>query len=261
MVKLSQFGKSYSIVIPIYNEAESLPILVPEILEVIDGKADYEIIFVDDGSNDLPDSKLNALIPDNKNIYVVRMKKNYRQGTALQVGFDLAVKDITVSLDGDLQHNFNDMPFLVKELIENDYDVVCGWRYERKDELSKRLTSKIANLIRKMLFREKIHDVGCTFRAYKTSVVKRLYLEGYLHRFLTAVILKQGCRIGEIKVSHRERRFGKSKYDNISRFFSSLKPVFLLLCTNMARRSNIHNNRPRAIYEIWKKDKSRRYFI
>ena len=256
MVELSQFGKSYSIIIPIYNEAESLPILVTEILKVIDGKADYEIIFVDDGSDDLPDSKLDTLIPDNKKIIVAKLKKNCKQGTALQVGFDLAVKDIIVTLDGDLQHNFNDMPLLVKELIENDYDVVCGWRYDRKDRLSKRLASKISNLIRRILFREKIHDVGCTFRAYKTSVVKRLYLEGHLHRFLTAVILKQGYRIGEIRVSHRERRFGKSKYSNISRFFSSLKPIFLLLYANTERWSKGCNNNPGAIYKIWKKDKS-----
>lgn len=140
------------------------------------------------------------------------MRRNFGQSAALRAGFDNAKGKYIVTLDADLQNDPGDIPALLQKLETEDLDVVCGWRYSRKDNFSKKINSKFANCLRKKLTSEKVHDSGCTLRAYKKECVKDLELYGELHRYIPAMLGWKGYRIGEIKSNHRERKYGTSKY-------------------------------------------------
>jgi glycosyltransferase involved in cell wall biosynthesis len=203
-----------SVVIPVYNEEENVRILYEELKEVLSkvGKS-YEIIFVDDGSTDRTFQILKELNEKDKTVKVIRFRRNFGQSAALKAGFDYAKGKIVVSMDGDLQNDPRDIPKLLEKMENEDLDVVCGWRYNRKDPVSKKLFSKIANWLRRRLTKEKIHDSGCTLRAYKSECVKDLELYGEMHRYIPALLLWKGYRIGEVKVNHRPRVYGKTKYN------------------------------------------------
>ncbi|AKB33540.1 Glycosyl transferase, family 2 [Methanosarcina siciliae HI350] len=203
-----------SIVIPAYNEEESVVPCYWEVIEALKplGKS-YEIIFVDDGSTDSTFEKLNELSKTDSRLRVLKLRKNFGQSAALRAGFDHAEGRYIITMDADLQNDPHDIPLLLQKLESEDFDVVCGWRYSRKDTFSKKVYSKFANYLRKKLTHEQIHDSGCTLRAYKKECVNNLELYGELHRYIPAMLGWKGYRIGEIKINHRERQYGKTKYN------------------------------------------------
>jgi len=201
-----------SVVVPLFNEEENINALYDELTKVIKalGKT-YEIILVDDGSTDDSYNLLKKISKKDKNVKVIKFRKNFGQTAALSAGFDNANGEAIISMDGDLQSNPNDIPDLLMKLDEG-YDVVTGWRYERKDSLSKKLISKMANWFRKRLLNETIHDSGCTLRAYRSHAIKGLKLYGEMHRYIPTLLGLKGYKIYEIKVQHRERLYGTTRY-------------------------------------------------
>lgn len=218
-----------SIIIPVYNEEKSISPLFQSLkkeLDLLD--KDYEIIFVDDGSTD---STLNNLRKFQKKIKVVILKKNKGLSHALEEGFSAAKGEVIVTLDGDLQNDPSDIPKLIKRL--KDYDVVCGWRYDRKDSfLIKRLPSKVFNLIVSALFSIEIHDSSCTLRAYKKHAIHSILplKEGY-HRFIPLLLSMKGYKVGEVKAKHNARMYDKAKYNSPLRFLQCLKTMLHLKFT------------------------------
>jgi glycosyltransferase involved in cell wall biosynthesis len=216
-----------SIVIPLYNEEESVDALHEEVRVAADRLGrEYEIVLVDDGSRDATPDKLRAIAERDPRVKVVRFRRNYGQTAALQAGFDHAQGAVVITLDGDLQNDPNDFGLLL-EHIEQGNDVVCGWRWDRKDKmLSRRIPSMAANWLIGALTGTRIHDNGCTLKAYRLDVVRKARLYAEMHRFLAPILCLSGCRYKEVVVNHRSRRFGTSKY-GISRIWK----VFLDLLT------------------------------
>lgn len=219
----------YSIVIPIYNEEECIEPLYFSLIEVFKNlKEDYEIIFINDFSLDNSLEVINNLRSQYENIKLLNFTKKSGKGEALQAGFDNARGEIIITIDGDGQFEPKDISRLLGKL-NNGYDVVCGWRYKRSDPLLKKLSSKVANIFRRILLEEKIHDVGCSLRVYKSNAVKNIKIKGEIHRFLTALLLKKGCNITELKINHYSRRCGTSKYNIRNRLFVSFMDLFYVL--------------------------------
>ncbi|HEX9902703.1 MAG TPA: glycosyltransferase family 2 protein, partial [Acidobacteriota bacterium] len=207
-----------SVVIPVYNEEGSLEALHGELKETCDGVGrSYEIIFVDDGSRDGSFRVLAALQKKDRRVKVLRLRKNFGQTAALSAGFDYARGEIIVSLDADLQNDPHDIPLLLAK-IEEGFDIVNGWRRKRKDRfITRRLPSALANWLIARMTGIKLHDFGCTLKAFRGEVIKSIRLYGELHRFIPAIASSFGVRIAEIPVNHRPRRHGRSKY-SIFRF-------------------------------------------
>lgn len=216
-----------SVVVPLYNEEESINYLYDSITQVMKGlHKRYEIIFVDDGSNDKTFEKAKTLHEKDNNLNVIGFRRNYGQTPAMQAGFDHAKGKIIISMDGDLQNDPRDIPKFLKK-IEEGYDIVCGWRKNRKDKLfTRKIPSKIANWLIGKITGVKIHDNGCSLKAYRNTAIKKTHLYSEMHRFIPAMTSIAGTRYTEIEVNHHARKFGKSKY-GISR---ALK-VFLDLFT------------------------------
>ncbi len=217
-----------SLVIPVYNEEENLEPLYQRIKEILEplGK-EYEIIFVDDGSQDNSSQILDQLALKDPHAKVIHFRRNFGQTAALAAGFDLAQGEIVITLDADLQNDPADIPKLLGKM-EDGYDVVSGWRKDRKDPyLSRILPSTVANWLISRVTGVELHDYGCTLKAYRQEVVKELNLYGELHRFLPALASWMGVKIAEIPVNHHPRRFGKSKY-GITRTFRVVLDLILV---------------------------------
>ena len=202
-----------SIVVPLLNEEDNIEILYKELTLVLAGIGlVYEIILVDDGSTDRSLEILTRLQATDSHLVVVSLRKNFGQTAAMTAGFDNATGDLIIAMDADLQNDPADIPVLLEKIHEG-YDVVTGWRYDRKDPfLSRRLPSKIANWIISTATGVRIHDYGCTLKAFKHEVIKNIKLYGEMHRFVPAIASAMGISIAEVKVNHRPRRFGQSKY-------------------------------------------------
>ncbi|PSN12539.1 glycosyltransferase [filamentous cyanobacterium CCT1] len=202
-----------SVVVPIYNEYESLPTLVAAIAQVLDGlERTYEIIAVDDGSTDGSSDRLRQLTQQYPHLVAVLLRRNYGQTAAMAAGFKYARGGIVVTLDGDLQNDPADIPRLIDRLDEG-YDLVSGWRKDRQDNtLTRLIPSKIANWLIAGVTGVALHDYGCSLKAYRAEVIHDLNLYGELHRFLPALAFIEGARITEMPVTHHARRFGTSKY-------------------------------------------------
>ena len=216
-----------SIVIPLYNEEESVEALYEEVRAAAERlDKSWELLLVDDGSRDATPVKLREICARDPRVRAVRFSRNYGQTAALQAGFDQARGQVVITLDGDLQNDPNDFGLLLATLDEG-YDVVSGWRRDRKDKMiSRRLPSMAANWLIGSLTGTRIHDNGCTLKAYRAEVVKRARLYAEMHRFLAPMLCLSGCRYKEVVVNHRARQFGSSKY-GISRIWK----VFLDLLT------------------------------
>lgn len=208
-----------SVVIPIYNEEENIPLLYGEIISAVNGKyKEVEIIFINDGSADGSLDQLNALHRKDPRAKIINFRKNFGQSTAISAGFDYCGGDVIVTLDGDLQNDPADIPLIVEKMSEG-YDIVNGWRKDRKDKLlTKKIPSFFGNKLVSFITKVKLHDYGCTLRGFKRDVVKNLKLYGEMHRYIPAIASRMGIKSVEIPVNHRERRFGKSKY-GLSRTF------------------------------------------
>jgi len=207
-----------SIVIPTYNEAENVGRLYSELLPVLKAlKHPYEIIYVDDGSTDGTRQKLRELNAKDRTAKILFHRRNFGQTAAMDTGFKYATGDVIITMDADLQNDPADIPKLLAKMNEG-FDVVSGWRKYRKDPLGKKLFSRFAGLMRRMLTREKIHDSGCTLKAYRKECFRGLDLYGEMHRYIPAILTWRGYRVTELVVNHRARQFGKSKY-GMSRLF------------------------------------------
>lgn len=221
-----------SVVIPVYNEegnVEQLFYEIKAVLSELNQKKEilgYEIIFVNDGSRDNTQKILEAIKQKEKNLVIIQLRKNFGQTPALKAGFDFAKGDLIVTMDGDLQNDPADIPRLISKLKEG-YDVVSGWRLNRQDSLGKTLASKLINGLRKHLIGDRVHDYGCALKIYRRECVKDLELFGQLHRYITAYLYIKGYRIGEIKVNHRPRKSGKTKY-NFNRVINGLLDLAFL---------------------------------
>ncbi len=208
-----------SIVAPVYNEVESIPHLLDAITSVfIHSELSYEIILVDDGSTDGSAQLLKQQAQTRNDLRAVILRRNYGQTAAMAAGFNHALGKSIVTLDADLQNDPADIPLLLAKLDEG-YDMVSGWRQKRQDKaLTRLLPSKIANWIIRRITGVRIHDYGCSLKAYRTELVADMNLYGELHRFLPALAYIEGARIAEMPVRHHARRFGSSKY-GLSRTF------------------------------------------
>ncbi len=211
-----------SIVIPVFNESESIGFLLNEVKSVMQGhELNFELIVVNDGSQDNTGEVLEDLTLRIEELLVISLRKNYGQTAAMAAGFDNSKGEIIITLDGDLQNDPNDIPKLISE-INQGYDLVCGWRFKRKDKLiNRRIPSKIANKLIAKVTGLKLHDYGCSLKAFKKEIVTDIKLYGELHRFLPVLANIEGARIKECKVNHRSRKYGSSKY-GIDRTFRVL---------------------------------------
>ncbi|MEA5509119.1 glycosyltransferase family 2 protein [Crocosphaera sp. UHCC 0190] len=206
------FNPEISIIVPIFNEAETLENLIDTIATYLNHHLSYEIICIDDGSQDGSTEKLRQLANQRTDLKAIILRRNYGQTPAMAAGFNYAQGKIIVTLDGDLQNDPADIPRLIAKLNEG-YDLVSGWRQNRQDDaLTRLLPSKIANWLIAKLTGVQLHDYGCSLKAYRAELVADLNLYGELHRFLPALAYIEGARITELPVGHHPRRFGKSKY-------------------------------------------------
>ncbi len=218
--KLCASTSRLSIVVPIYNEVENIPILYQELTGVLKNlREEYEIIFVNDGSKDGSREVLNSLACDDRRIAVIHFRRNYGQTAALGAGFKYSHGDVVITLDADLQNDPADIPRLLEKMAEG-YDLVNGWRKKRQDKaLTRRLPSMIANRIINKLIEGtgvQLNDFGCTLKAYKKGIVKNIHLYGEMHRFIPVFAAWLGVKVAEIPVNHRPRVHGVAKY-NLSR--------------------------------------------
>ena len=211
-----------SVVVPLYNEEESLPYLVEQLTDALRPSGErFELVLVNDGSSDRTAEVLEQLSHKVPELVAVLLRKNYGQTAAMAAGFDVAQGDVIVSLDGDLQNDPADIPMLLAKLREG-YDLVSGWRHQRQDAaLQRKLPSRIANRLIGRVTGVKLHDYGCSLKAYRREVLSDMRLYGELHRFLPALAFIEGARITEVKVNHRARQYGSSKY-GIDRTFRVL---------------------------------------
>jgi len=218
-----------SVIIPVYNEEENIfPLFNKLKTELKNIKKAYEIIFVDDCSTDKTFFNIKRIKKENKNIVIVHSIRNNGLSSALTTGFKKASGKIVITMDGDLQNDPKDIKKLLKKLFQG-YDVVCGWRYKRKDSLFiKKLPSKIFNLLIRFLFKLKIHDSSCTLRIYTKKSIKNLELTRGRHRFIPIILAKEGYKIGEVKVRHHPRKHGKAKYNSSKRFFKVIGDLIKL---------------------------------
>ena len=214
-----------SVVIPIYNEEENIKLLNQELTQVLEeNKYNYEIIYINDGSIDGSQNILNRI--KNKKLKVIEFRTNFGQTAAIDAGFKEAKGDVIITMDGDLQNDPKDIPKLVS-IIDKGYDIVAGWRHKRKDSFSKRFISFGAKILRKLILKDTLKDSGCTLRAYKSETIKGLNLHGEMHRFIHITLKSKGFKIAQVKVNHRKRLHGKTKY-TFSRTLKSLTDMFLL---------------------------------
>jgi glycosyltransferase involved in cell wall biosynthesis len=225
-----------SIIIPAYNESQNLSELIPVVTDVlVKTGREYEIILIDDGSTDDTVQVVNEMIRTDAHIKMVEMLTNSGKANALQVGFHLAKGDIVITMDGDLQDDPLEIPRFVEQ-IENGYDLVAGWKKVRKDPLEKTLPSRLFNKVTSVMVGLSLHDYNCGFKAYKRTALKNLRLYGDMHRFIPALLFKQGFKIAEIPIEHHPRIHGKSKY-GIERYLRGfLDLTTILFLTNFKTR-------------------------
>ena len=221
-----------SLVIPAYNEAESLPDLFENIHAAVQTHGyTAEIIFINDGSTDATADVLDALAAESPlQVHVIHFRCNCSKAEALNAGFQKTTGNIVITMDADLQDDPQEIPKLLEALENQNADLISGWKYPRKDPLEKRAFSFVFNRVTAMLTGVKLHDMNCGFKAYRAEVVKNLHLYGDLHRYIPIFAHAAGFSVGEVKVKHHPRRFGRSKY-GLKRipkgFFDLLTVLFL----------------------------------
>jgi len=216
-----------SIVVPLYNEEESVETLLSGLLEAAEQfDFSYEIIFVDDGSGDNTWAIIEQLKKRTPQLKAIKFRRNYGQTNAMVAGFDYAQGQIIVTMDGDLQNDPSDIPMLLEKIAQG-YDIVSGWRKDRKDHSSRVLPSKIANAIISFTTGVKLHDYGCSLKAYRSECIRPLKAYGEMHRFFPALASMTGARVTESPVIHHPRKYGVSKY-GFERIFKVFSDIFAM---------------------------------
>ena len=219
-----------SVIVPVLNEAESLNQLYTEIKTSLDKESEWEIIFIDDGSDDNSHRIIQRIAENDSRVTLIRFFKNFGKADALSEGFNLAQRDIIITLDSDLQDDPMEIPHLVKK-IQEGWDMVSGWKKFRHDPPSKRIPSKIFNFVTRIFTGVKIHDFNCGLKAYRRKVVKSIDIYGGLHRYIPALASQKGFSVTEIEVNHRPREHGESKFGG-TRFFHGFFDLFTMLFTS-----------------------------
>lgn len=228
-----------SIVVPVFNEEESLTLLYSEVVKVVkDLDKTYEILFVDDGSTDDSLKVLQTFTEQDKHIRIFSFRKNQGKAEALTLGFQKAKGEYIVTLDADLQDPPSEIPGLIKKLNEG-FDCVSGWRKDRKDKNRMRIISRIFNLSAKVFWGLSLHDYNCGLKAYTRDAVKSLVLYGGMHRFIPLLLVQQGFTVTEIPTQHRPRKYGKSKY-GFSKVFTDLPDMFTILFLSRYSQRPMH---------------------
>ncbi len=233
-------------VIPLFNEDESLPELTAEIKAVMEANGyDYEIIMVDDGSTDRSWAVLNELRAVNPRIKGIRFQRNYGKSAALQVGFQKAQGDVVFTMDADLQDRPQHIPEFYKMIKEEGYDLVSGWKQKRKDPITKTIPTKLYNAVNRVVNGVTLHDMNCGFKAYRRQVVKSIEVYGEMHRYIPVIAKAAGFRkIGELKVEHIARKYGVTKF-GINRFLNGF--LDLLTITFITK----YMKRPMHFFGFW----------
>src|SRR5215468_8302886 len=222
----------YSVVVPFFNEQENIPPLYMKLTEVMDAIGEpYELVFVDDGSKDNTFKVLSDIYEHDRRVNLIRLRRNFGQTEALKAGFDFARGEVIISMDGDLQHDPEEIPKFL-EKIEEGFDLVSGWRYARRDHwLMRQIPSRVANWMMAKLSGVELHDFGTTFKAYRREIIQEIQLYGELHRFIPALASTTGARIVEVPIENLQRKAGRPNY-GISRtirvFLDLLMVKFLL---------------------------------
>lgn len=228
-----------SIVVPLFNEEESLEPLYNEIMKVVKSiNIDYELIFVDDGSTDKSLEKLREINRKDNKVRFLSFRKNYGKSAALNVGFQKAHGDAVITMDADLQDDPAEIPNLLKKLDEG-FDMVSGWKKVRFDPLIKKHSSKFFNYTTRVLTGIKIHDFNCGLKAYKKEVIKNINVYGELHRYIPVLAHNKGYSVSEIPVRHHPRRYGKTKF-GISRFFKGFVDLMTVIFNSRYVKRPMH---------------------
>lgn len=227
-----------SVVIPVFNELESLPDLVEELKLNLNNFKDWEVIFVDDGSSDKSNNWLFKLSNENDNFKLIQFFRNYGKSAALSEGFKNAKGDYIITMDADLQDDPAEIPNLINKL-EKGWDLVSGWKKNRLDPLNKTLPSKLFNFVTRIVTGIKIHDFNCGLKGYRQSVIKSINIYGGRHRYIPALAGQRKFKVTEIIVNHRERKFGKTKYGG-SRIFHGFFDLITILFLNKYTQQPLH---------------------
>ncbi len=228
-----------SIIIPLYNERESLKELYSRIMKNIKRKYTYEIIFIDDGSTDGSFKELLSLKRKDKNLKIIKFRRNYGKSAALDAGFRIAKGDYIITMDADLQDEPDEIPNLIHSLKNSEYDAISGWKYKRNDPFIKKISSKLFNFVVRISTGVKLHDMNCGLKIYKKRVIKNLKLYGSMHRFIPVLLSLDGYKFGEIKVKHNPRKYGKTKFGP-SRFIIGLLDFFTVMFLMKFMRKPLH---------------------
>ncbi len=237
--QLNISGKMVTVVVPLYNEEDSLVELSVTLKKVLDNlKCSWEVLFIDDGSTDRSYQKLQEINRVNSRFKCLKFKRNYGKSSALQEGFKAAKGDYVITMDADLQDDPAEIPALIAKLNEG-YDLVSGWKKIRHDPFIKKHTSKIFNGVTSLMVGLKLHDYNCGLKGYTRDVVKNVKVYGEMHRYIPALAHLSGFKVTEIAVTHHERKYGKTKY-GLSRFFNGLFDLITVLFTTKYIKRPLH---------------------
>ena len=237
--QITRLKADLSVIIPLVNERGSLPELYQRLTDVLkENNREYEIIFVDDGSSDGSVELCRSLVESDARVTLVELRRNFGKATALQAGFQVAKGAIIITMDADLQDDPVEIPRFL-EALEEDVDLVSGWKQNRQDPLTKTLPSRLFNFATSLLTGIKLRDFNCGFKAYRREVVQSLDLYGELHRYIPVLAYANGFRIGEIPVNHHRRSHGKSKY-SFERFLRGAFDLITVLFLGSFKRRPLH---------------------
>lgn len=230
-----------SIVVPVFNEDESIPELHQWIKQVVEkNKLSYEVLFVDDGSKDNSWKVIQDLAKRDSNVQGLKFNRNYGKSAALQTGFDHAVGEIVITMDADLQDSPDEVPDLIKMIEKEGYDLVSGWKKKRHDPLSKTVPSKLFNGVTRMVSGIPLHDFNCGLKAYKKEVVKNIEVYGEMHRYIPLIAKWSGfASIGEKVVDHKARKYGQTKFGS-KRFFTGFLDLLSVTFVSRFRKNPMH---------------------
>ncbi|GAB4245834.1 MAG: glycosyltransferase family 2 protein [Ekhidna sp.] len=234
-------SKDLSLVIPVYNEEESIPELLEWIFRVVDAqKLTTEILLIDDGSRDKSWTVISEWVLKDTRIKGIRFNRNYGKSAALQTGFDMAIGETVITMDADLQDSPDEIPGLVELLKEGELDIVSGWKKKRYDPISKTIPSKLFNWVTRKVSGIKLHDFNCGLKAYKHEVVKGIHVYGEMHRYIPLIAKWNGFdRIGEKVVEHRARKYGTTKY-GMKRFITGFLDLLSVTFVSRFKKNPMH---------------------
>ncbi|KAB2965147.1 MAG: glycosyltransferase family 2 protein [Thermoanaerobaculia bacterium] len=229
-----------TVLVPVYDEQDSVAELAERVARTLEGLGrSFEIVFVDDGSRDATSERVKAVRERDRRVKLVRLRRNFGKAAALTAGFDLAAGRLVITMDGDLQDDPDEIPRLLEALESGGFDLVSGWKRERKDPISKTLPSRLFNGVTRRLAQVDLHDFNCGFKIYRREVLEQVPIYGELHRYIPVLASRRGFRVGELAVRHHPRKSGVSKY-GWDRFYKGLLDLLTVLFITKYTRRPLH---------------------